>query len=541
MPFRSLRTRLLVTSGALIVLVTVATLAYVSRLGNQAVDARMADDLERSRRAVLGAEVERFARLELLAQMVASFPELRGLLATDSATVRDFLSDYRQRHGHQGLLLAIDPRGQVMARSDTFAPLDLPNLERDWLAPLSEGRPVRGFITVEGVVHHAVAAAAESGGTIFGVILATLPIDDAWAAGLRDASGADVVVLTAGGIAGSSLPRSRIAWQRRDQAPATLDTAATTLEMTGERFQAIGAPSAHPGPHQTVVLQSRDQALAPYRSVQYGVIALGLVAIALGLAGSAWLAQSITAPVGQLVRATRQVSAGDFDVRLDVPRTDELGQLARAFNQMTAGLRERADMTRFVSASTMEMIQRRPDEATRAGERRTMTVLFADIRGFTAYSEHRPPEDAVAMLNRYLSLQADLVKRFHGDIDKFMGDAVFAHFTGDDMALDAIRCGLEVQRAIAQASDGAGLAVGVGIATGEVLVGSIGSRDRLDYTAIGPAVNLASRLCAAAEPGQILLDDETFRRVHGLVAATPLAPMAVKGFSAPVTVHSMTP
>jgi adenylate cyclase len=109
------------------------------------------------------------------------------------------------------------------------------------------------------------------------------------------------------------------------------------------------------------------------------------------------------------------------------------------------------------------------------------------------------------------------------------------------MALDAIRCGLEIQRTVATAArGGSGLSVGVGIATGDVLVGSIGSDERLDYTAIGPAVNLAERLCASAEPGQVLLGAETFARVSGLVAATALPPLTVKGFSAPVTVYAMS-
>jgi adenylate cyclase len=532
---------LLATSGALIVGVTVATVAYVSLLADRTVGARLSEDLERSRKGVAAAEAEQFERLQLVADVLASFPELRALLATDAATVRDFLADYRVRHAHQGLLIALDPTGRVVARSDTFAPLDLPDAESTWLAPLAEGRPARGFVVVDGKVHHAAAAAAESGGTVFGVMLAASPIDDRWATSLRDSVGADVVVLSPSGIEGSSLPRARLTWRTDADAPADLATKPADLSLSGERFQAVAAPVEPAGPRRIIILQSRDQALAPYRNLQFGLVALGVIAALLGLAGSAWLAKSITSPVGDLVQATAKVAGGDFQVRLDVPREDEIGHLARAFNQMTAGLRERAEMAKFVSASTREMIQKRPDPAIRVGERKVITVLFTDIRGFTGYSEQRPPEEAVAVLNRYLSLQADLVTRFHGDVDKFIGDSVFAHFTGPDMALDAIRCGLEIHRAIAATPNReSGLSVGVGIATGDVLVGSIGSDDRLDYTAIGVTVNLAQRLCASAEAGQILLCAETFSRVSGLVAATALPPLSVKGFSAPVMVYSMS-
>lgn len=542
MYFRSLRARLLATSATLTVGVTVATLAYVSVLADRTVDARLAEDLDRSRKGAAAAEAEQFARLQLLAGMVASFPELRALLATDGATVRDFLADYRERHGHPGVLIALDARGRVVARSDSFAPLALTDAEHAWLAPLAEGRAARGFVIVDGVVHHAVAAAAESGGTVFGAVMAASPIDDRWAAALRDAVGADIVVLSPSGVAGASLPRDRVIWQRAADAPAALDQGPMALTLTGERFQAVAAAPDPTGPRRVVILQSRDQALAPYRSLQQGLLVLGVAAVLLGLAGSAWLARSITAPVGELVRATARVAAGDFGVRLEAGRADEIGRLARAFNQMTEGLRERADMTKFVSASTVEMIQRQPADSVHAGERRVLTVLFADIRGFTRFADGRPPEEAVAVLNRCLSLQADFVRRFNGDVDKFTGDGLLAHFTGPDMALDAIRCGLEIQRAIESESPviGHGLSVGVGIATGDVIMGSIGSSDRLDYTAIGPAVNLGARLCAAAEPGQILLCDATYARVSGLVAAVALPPLVAKGVSTPVIVYAMS-
>jgi class 3 adenylate cyclase len=544
MAFRSLRTRLLILGSTLVVALTVATLAYVSWLANTAVSGRITEDLQQSRRLVLADIGGRYRDLALVAELVASFPNLRALFATDAATIRDFLADYRQRHDRQELLLALDTRGQVVARSDRFAPLVVPDVERAWLQPALEGRRPEGVLDVDGRLHHGVAAAAESGGTIFGYVLALAPVDEAWARGLRDASGKEIVVLSATGVAASTVPTSRLPWRNAaDYRPAVSIDIPQDVDLGGERFHALSVTLSPPEALTILSLQSRDVALAPYRNIQLGLLILGLVAAAVGIGGSAVLARSITAPIKQLAGATRQVAAGDFDIRLSVARRDEIGDLAQSFNAMTEGLRQRADMQKFVSQSTLEMIRKDEARTPHAGGRRVITVLFADIRGFTAFAEHRPPEEVVQMLNRYLRLQADLVKRFHGDVDKFMGDAVFAHFTGPDMALDAIRCAVEIQRAIDTAArtepNVPALAVGIGIATGDVIVGSIGSADRLDYTAIGPAVNLGSRLCSSAEPREILLSEQTYTLVRDLVAAELKAPMSVRGFSEPVNVYRM--
>ena len=276
----------------------------------------------------------------------------------------------------------------------------------------------------------------------------------------------------------------------------------------------------------------------------FALIALGMVAAGAGLAAAIAMARSITAPIALLSRATAEVTDGRFDVRIPVQGADEIAQLSEAFNRMTEGLRERADMQKFVSQSTVAMIQRGPQTPEqRAGQRRVVTLLFSDIRGFTAFSERRPPEEAVAALNRYLRLQSELVQRFRGDVDKFMGDAVFAHFSSDDMALDAIRCAVEMHRAVRQAPAAdpslPGLELGIGIVTGEVIVGSVGGADRQDYTAVGAPVNLAARLCSAAEPGETLMSASTFDIVRGLVAAEETAPFSVKGVSAPVSAFRM--
>lgn len=544
MRFRSLRAKLLAAIGLLVVALTGVTLAYVGRLANQAVRERVSADLVQSGGTLLAAQTSRYERLTLVARLLASFPDLRGLMGTDGATIRDFLADYRERNARDELLLVLGPQGAVMGRSDTFAPFVLPDARAAWLEPALSGQPVRGVVNVDGRPYHLVVAPAEAGGIVFGFVAAAAPIDDRWAAALREACGKDIAVLTATALAGTTLAPGRAPWPNAAAYLAPAAARTLDVDLGGERFQSIGVTDPHAPAMTVVALQSLDLALAPYRNIQLGLVLLGLLAAAAGIGAGALLARSITAPIGALSKATAEVAQGHFDVKLAVSGQDELARLAESFNHMTEGLRERADMQKFVSHSTVEMIRRGPSSAEdRQGTRQVITLLFSDIRGFTAFSEHRPPEEAVAVLNRYLQLQADLVQRFHGDVDKFMGDALFAHFTGEDMALDAIRCAVEMHRAVRGASTNdpalPPLAVGIGIVTGEVIVGSVGGAHRSDYTAIGAPVNLAARLCSAAEPNETLLNDLTFEAVRGLVAAEPAPPIAVKGFTAPVHAFRM--
>jgi class 3 adenylate cyclase len=552
MAFHSLRARLLFIQSALVVGLTVVTLAYVSMRASRAVGERFTDDLSRSRDAIAASVQERYQRLDLVAELVASFPGLKDLfLTTDAITIRDFLSDFRQQHSRDELLVALDGRGKVLGRSDTFASLQLPDVERTWLTPALSGHSAVGDLRIDNRIYLSALVPAEAGGTVFGFVLAGTPVDETLARALKDVGDREIVILSPQGVAASTLPAQSLPWKSAaDVASLSTDAAPHDVTVGGERFQGV-LVTPREGSSLRIVslesrilsLQSRDRALAPYRSIQVGLIVLGLLAAGAGIAGSAVLARSLTAPIGHLVQATEEVAAGNLNVPLAVSREDEIGHLARSFQRMTEGLREREDMQKFMSQSTVAMIHNHPSTGQRAGERRTLTLLFSDIRGFTLFAEGRSPEEAVRVLNRYLHLQADLVKRFHGDVDKFIGDAVFAHFAGPDMALDAIRCALDIQRAVETASrtdpNLPPLSVGIGIATGEVIIGSIGSDDRLDYTAIGPAVNLSSRLCAAAEPREILMNDQAFEMVRGLVGAEPAPPLAVKGFSAPVQAYRM--
>ncbi len=185
-------------------------------------------------------------------------------------------------------------------------------------------------------------------------------------------------------------------------------------------------------------------------------------------------------------------------------------------------------------------------ELSLGGTRRVMSILFADIRGFTSYSENVAPEELVDVLNRYLTVAARAIREQDGTLDKFMGDAVMALFNvpvpQPDHALRAVQAALAMQNRIAELNAGKDRYVfhfGVGIHVGEAVAGNIGSPERLDYTAIGDAVNLARRLQENAEGGQILLSEAAYREVAPWVEVNSLGPLTVKGRAEPVLVYEL--
>ncbi|HIE38086.1 MAG TPA: adenylate/guanylate cyclase domain-containing protein [Anaerolineales bacterium] len=207
----------------------------------------------------------------------------------------------------------------------------------------------------------------------------------------------------------------------------------------------------------------------------------------------------------------------------------------------------RETFQRYVCPAVVQRLLEDPGSLKLGGHRQEVTILFADIRGFTAFSEHRDPEDLVEVLNCYLSLGADAVLAEEGTLDKFIGDAVMAIFNAPlpqpDHTLRAVRAALRMQEAVRQyhgeVPSANRLAYGVGVAVGEAVVGNIGTAQQLNYTAIGASVNLAKRLQENAAAGQILLNQEACERVRGEVEVRPLSPMEMKGLSAPIQVYEL--
>jgi len=239
-----------------------------------------------------------------------------------------------------------------------------------------------------------------------------------------------------------------------------------------------------------------------------------VLAATLGLGFALFVSGGITRPVRRLLEGTRQVEAGRFDQLVSVSTRDEIGQLSAAFNRMVEHLRRneriRETFGRYIDPKVIEGLIDRPEVAAVDGQRRVMTVMFCDMKGFTSMSEGMTPQGLVKVMNCYLTTMSGPVRAHRGIIDKYIGDAIMAYWgppfieESDQArfaclaAIDMVNCVPALQkqlpellgiRAIPAECD-----IKIGIATGEVLAGSIGSELMMSFTVMGDAVNLASRL-----------------------------------------------
>jgi class 3 adenylate cyclase len=206
---------------------------------------------------------------------------------------------------------------------------------------------------------------------------------------------------------------------------------------------------------------------------------------------------------------------------------------------------ERGMVKRYLPAALVDSFAG-TRELSLGGARATVSVLFADIRGFTGFSESRDPADVVDAINTYFGFAADAIHANAGIVDKYMGDAVMAHFNSpllprEEHAWLAVKAAWETRERMQRYNEAnaQGLAFGIGVNTGTALAGNVGGKQRMEYTLIGDAVNLAKRLQENAAGGEILLGESTYRKVRDRVEVRPVGPIQVKGRIAPESVYEL--
>lgn len=206
----------------------------------------------------------------------------------------------------------------------------------------------------------------------------------------------------------------------------------------------------------------------------------------------------------------------------------------------------RSTFGRFVSPQVVDQVLDHPEKLQLGGSRREVTILFADIRGYTAYSENSPPEQVVEMLNDYLSLAANVIMSYGGTLDKYMGDGIMAIFNAPQEQPDHVQLAVDAAFMLQQAAlqlakqRGEQLSFGVGINVGETIVGYIGTDTAINYTAVGDAVNVAKRLQEVARPGQILVEEAVVERLKGTLTAHSLGELKMKGRQKNAVAYELT-
>lgn len=205
----------------------------------------------------------------------------------------------------------------------------------------------------------------------------------------------------------------------------------------------------------------------------------------------------------------------------------------------------RGTFEKLVPPSVVDRVLSNPETLELGGRRQEISILFADIRGYTTWSENAPPEKVVEMLNDYLSLAAEIILAWNGTLDKFFGDGLMAIFNAPEPQEDHVHraadAALALLRAAKEMSDrrGDGLSYSVGVHVGEAVVGYIGTERAMNYTAIGDTVNLAKRLQEYGSPDQVLVEEAVIKRLGNLAQARPLGELKVKGRKTPAFAYEL--
>ena len=297
-----------------------------------------------------------------------------------------------------------------------------------------------------------------------------------------------------------------------------------------------------------------DPVAAAVRMKTMRVTALSVGLFTIGLVLFAFLSARMLQPLKTLTAAAGEVAQGNLDVAL--PRTrgaDEVGRLARSFAGMLEGLRQRDFIRdtfgRYISKEVVDTLLGSPDGLKLGGDRREITLLVSDLRGFTSLAGRLAPEEVIGILNRYLARVVEILTRYRATVDEFQGDGILAFFGAPLAAADdverAVACAIEMQHALAalnaeqRALGLPALAMGIGINTGEVIVGNIGSEKRTKYGAVGAAINLAYRIESQTIGGQVLLGERTYALVHDLVDVRGPLALTLKGVDTPITIYEV--
>jgi adenylate cyclase len=508
-----LQDRIVVFFVVLLMAVQLASFYFIRYAIEHTAEGTMRDELR------VGARV--FKRLleqnsqqlvEATSVLTYDFGFREAIATRDRETILAALRNHAARIKASGMALSsLD--GIVVA--DTLQPQNAakPYPFADLIARAAELGRTSGIRVVDGTPYQIVVVPVLAPQPIAWVSMSFV-FDDATARDLQRLTMSDVsfVQPAAGGarLLATTLPPTR----RADLAAAANGIIATardgaTVTLGGDDYEVLAAPleDTGPQPFYAILQRSSAEGLAAYLLLEAVLLIIAGLSLAVTLAGAIRIARRIARPVARLAEAARAIERGNYAVRVGEDGSDEIGELGRAFDRMAQGLAERDNMRDVLGkVASNEVVAQllQGGQIELGGEERDVSVMFTDVRNFTALAEKLTPHQSLLLLNEFLTVISEVVEAHGGVVDKYLGDGVMGLFgapvTREDDAQRAVACALEIRRrveALGPALAAQGLPhpqIGIGINTSRVIAGNIGSPSRLNYTVLGDGVNLASRL-----------------------------------------------
>jgi adenylate cyclase len=475
-------------------------------------------------------ERRRIDGLRLLQQV----PAIVSLSMIDpNGTERVFVSRVSMNRTGQGADMSADP-AVVGARAN-----------RVWYGPVHYRRDSEPYMQIAVAGNRAVAGivVADINLKLIWDIIAKIKIGDTGHALIVDDTGRlvahpDISLVLRSGAAAEDFTGLKSAVSTAN------GSAVITTGEDGTPAVALAVRAADLG--WTVIAE--QPVLEAYKSIRAALwrsLILIVIGVVFALVLAYWRACRMWVPIRELENGVERIGMGQFDHRITIQSGDELEQLARRFNQMAEELdasqhkSERINrLKQFLAPQVAELVEH-SDQRLLDGQRREVVAIFGDLRGFTAFSARAEPEAILTVLGQYYEAIGAVTARHEATLIRFAGDGVMvlvnAPVACENPAHRGIRLAIDMQAAVQGlaanwSAGGCAIGFGVGVAMGPATVGTLGYQGRLDYTAIGNVVNLASRLCSLADDGQILLEPVVHERVkHGFALAS-IGERPIKGY-----------
>ena len=324
---------------------------------------------------------------------------------------------------------------------------------------------------------------------------------------------------------------------------ATNGSAVVTTADAGKTVVAVSVSVGNPG-WNVIAVQPISEAFEPIRAALWRSLCLIAIGTLVTLALAYWLADRMSGPIRQLEDGAKRIGTGQFDYRIAISSGDELEQLAMRFNEMAGELAtskqksERINrLKKFLAPQVAELVEHA--DQLLDGQRREVVAIFGDLRGFTSFSARAEPDVIMAVLREYYEAVGAAITRHEATLIQFAGDGVMvlvnAPIECENPAHRAVLLAIDLQAAVQTLASnwsarGYAMGFGVGVAMGPATVGTVGYEGRLDYTAVGNVVNLASRLCASADNSQILAEPAVAGKAKDSFALVSLGERTIRGY-----------